>query len=372
MARLAGGRTRRPPLAPVFLPDESTTVCVVVPTLNEEKRLRPCLEGLARQTLPLQEIIVVDSRSTDGTVALVKEQATSDPRFRVVTDDPLPAGWVGRPWALQYGFTQARSEWILGIDADTVPQPGLVPALVQAAIAGGYDALSLAPRFIVKTPGENWLHPALLMTLILRFGATGATQEPKPERVMANGQCFLVRRAVLERWGGYSSAKSSFCDDVTLVRHLARSGVKVGFLDGSRVIKVRMYTSFIETWREWGRSIDLKDASNPSQQWLDVVFLLLAQGLPLPLFVFLLSTDLTATGSPVLSVLLWLNGILVVLRLLLLLAVAPSFEGISLFFWLSPLADPLAALRILLSTLRRPRAWRGRTYGEDPATSAVP
>ena len=32
-------------------------------------------------------------------------------------------------------------------------------------------------------------------------------------------------------------------------------------------------------------------------------------------------------------------------------------------FWLSPLADPLAALRILLSTLRRPTRWRGREYG---------
>ena len=31
-------------------------------------------------------------------------------------------------------------------------------------------------------------------------------------------------------------------------------------------------------------------------------------------------------------------------------------------FWLSPLADPLAALRICISSLRRPKAWRGRNY----------
>src|SRR5690606_15079204 len=68
----------------------------------------------------------------------------------------------------------------------------------------------------------------------------------------------------------------------TLARHLARQGVRVGFLDGSRVIDVRAYSSARETWREWGRSLDLKDAARPLRQLGDVVFLLLVQGLPVP------------------------------------------------------------------------------------------
>jgi dolichol-phosphate mannosyltransferase len=31
-------------------------------------------------------------------------------------------------------------------------------------------------------------------------------------------------------------------------------------------------------------------------------------------------------------------------------------------FWLSPLADPLAFLRILISALNQPTQWRGRKY----------
>ena len=53
---------------------------------------------------------------------------------------------------------------ILGLDADTQPQPGLVPALIAAATAEGYDLVSLSPRFILKGLGEIWLQPALLMT----------------------------------------------------------------------------------------------------------------------------------------------------------------------------------------------------------------
>ncbi len=359
MGRLAQGRTRLPPLQPLLNTETNPTVSVVVPTLNEEQRLGPCLEGLHQQGSSLKEVIVVDSRSTDGTVALVEKMAQRDGRFRVVTDDPLPTDWVGRPWALQYGFQQAQGEWILGIDADTVPQPGLIAALLKAA--QDYGAISLSPRFIVKTNGENWLHPALLLTLIFRFGPTGVQHDPSPERVMANGQCFFVRRAVLARHGGYTCARTSFCDDVTLARHLAQQGVRVGFLDGAQVLKVRMYTSGWETWQEWGRSLDLKDASTPGQQFLDVLFLVLTQGLPLPILLWL---ALSGSGSElVLTGLWWINGLLLTLRLLLLFAIAPSYEGKNIFFWLSPLADPLAVLRIVISSLRRPRSWRGRAYG---------
>jgi len=160
--------------------------------------------------------------------------------------------------------------------------------------------------------------------------------------------------------GGYRVARSSFCDDVTLARHLAKHGARVGFLDGSQVLKVRMYTSFWETWQEWGRSLDLKDASTPGQQWADVVFLGLALGLPLPLLVWLIATG--TNGELALVTLLVINGLFLTLRLLLQFAIWPSFSGANIFFWLSPLADPLAALRILLSTLQRPKRWRGREY----------
>ncbi|MEM7595292.1 MAG: glycosyltransferase family 2 protein, partial [Cyanobacteria bacterium P01_A01_bin.83] len=42
--------------------------------------------------------------------------------------------------------------------------------------------------------------------------------------------------------------------------------------------------------------------------------------------------------------------------------IAPSYAGSSTFFWLSPLADPLAVWRIFLSSLSQPKQWRGRNY----------
>ncbi|MBD2136953.1 glycosyltransferase [Anabaena sp. FACHB-1237] len=366
LSRLLKGPGRYPPLQPQQpTPEIYGSVSVVVPTLNEALRITPLLTGLSQQKEEVREIIVVDSRSTDGTADIVKSFQKQDSRFRVITDDPLPKNWVGRPWALHNGFlfTSEDSEWFLGMDADVQPHPGLIASLVKTAIAQKYDLVSLSPQFILKYPGECWLQPALLMTLLYRFDPTGIYTEA-PERVMANGQCFLCKRSVLQSVEGYTSAKSSFCDDVTLARYIASQGFKVGFLDGAKLLKVRMYEGALETWKEWGRSLDLKDASTPAQTWSDIWLLTSVQGLPL---IIVLPSLLNIPTYPSISfVLLALNMFLLVIRFALLLAIAPSYDRKNAkggwLFWLSPLADILAVIRIFLSALRKPKEWRGRTY----------
>ena len=364
LSRLLKGAIRRSPLQPQpAVPDLIGKVSAVVPTLNEAERITPCLMGLSHQSYELREAIIVDSNSKDGTQDLVKAAGQSDPRLRLITDDPLPPGWVGRPWALHTGYlhTSSHSEWFLGIDADTEPQPGLIASLVSVAEAEGYDLISLAPQFILQYPGEWCLQPALLMTLLYRFDSAGV-DAVNSSRVMANGQCFLCRRSVLAKLDGYASAAGSFCDDVTLARNIAAAGYKVGFFDGSKVIKVRMYQGARETWNEWGRSLDLKDAAETAQVWGDVLFLLCVQALPLPLF--LLSGYLLYSGNsyPIAIASFSLNAFLFLLRCGMSIAIASSYSGSSFWFWLSPLADGLAVLRILLSSLRKPTQWRGRTY----------
>ncbi len=369
LSRLIRGPFRRPPLQPQApTPDLLGAVSVVIPTLNEFERLEPCLQGLGKQSYELREAIIVDSNSQDGTADLVKSYAERDRRIRLINDPPLPAGWVGRPWALHNGFlaSDPASEWVLGIDADTQPQWGMIAGLVQAAAAAQFDLVSLSPKFLLASPGEWWLQPALLITLIYRFGAAG-DRYPTPDRVMANGQCFLCRRSVLVAVDGYTAAAGSFCDDVTLARQIAAAGYRVGFWDGSQVLKVRMYMGMAETWREWGRSLDLKDASSRAQIWGDLWLLGATQGLPLILGLGALGSYFTGNHSFWLQGLLGLNLGLVVIRFALLLAIAPTYEatsggGLSWAFFLSPLADPAAWYRIWLSAKSTPQQWRGRNY----------
>jgi dolichol-phosphate mannosyltransferase len=362
--RLLPGRTRRPPEQPTAEPPRDTTVSVIVATLNEAQRIQPCLDGLMTQSDPLLEVLVVDSRSTDGTRELVEAAMARDRRIRLITDDPLPAGWVGKVWALETGRLQARGEWLLGIDADTVPVPGMVGAVITAAERDALDVASFSPRFEGQSPGERFVQPAMLVTLVYRCGASGASQPP--ERVLANGQCFLVRRALLEREGGYAPARASFSDDVTLARHLAARGARVGFLDGSSIISVRSYASLREMWREWGRSFDLKDATPPWRRWSDLLVVWTAQALPLPMLLacgFLLREPASSPESVLLlNALFAVNAAALFLRLTMLAAIRGSYSRRGWPFWLSWLADIPAAIRLTISMARTPARWRGRQY----------
>lgn len=335
------------------MPLRDTTVSVIVPALNEAARIGPCLAALSRQGDPLVEVIVVDSGSVDRTPDLVAELATRDPRFRVVRDPPLPTGWIGKVWALQHGLSVARGEWILGVDADTEPNDGMVAGVVAAARQGDLELVSFSPMFAGQTSVERWLQPALLVSLVYRTGAPGASAPAT--RLLANGQCFLARRDTLLAHGGYAPARDSFADDVRLARHYAAQGVKSAFLDGRLLYRVRSYRSAGEMWREWGRSVDLADATSSRMQWADTAVLVLGQALPVPMFAVSL---LSASSWPLLAI----NALLLGIRLVVLIAIAPSYERRGLPFLLSWMCDPAAVFRVVLSTIRRPVSWRGRTY----------
>ena len=87
------------------------TLSVVVVTLNEEKRIRACLESAAWA----DELIVVDAESHDKTAAIARE----------LTDHVFVRPWPGFAAQKNFGLEQARGEWILSLDADEVVSAAL-------------------------------------------------------------------------------------------------------------------------------------------------------------------------------------------------------------------------------------------------------
>jgi dolichol-phosphate mannosyltransferase len=352
LRRLARWRELPPPLEPGARGDVVPGVTIVIPTLNEARRIAPLLDGLTRQDA--EAILFVDSRSTDGTIAMIERVASADARMRIMTDDPLPSGWIGKAWALECARRHVTTRWMLTLDADTAPRPGLTNAVVAAAERNSVDAISVGPRFAGQSPLERFLQPSLLVSLLYRFAPVAHGKE---RRVLANGQCFLVKRDVLERAGGFAPVRDSFAEDVSLATHLSRSGARVEFLDGAHLYDVRSYVSARQMWREWGRSIDLKDANTPAEQLVDVLSIVAVQGMPL-VIVVLASTGVIAWSSPMVA----LSGVIIAVRCTLLAALRHSYAERGAAYWLSPLSDPLAALRVVMSSVRRPTSWRGRSY----------
>jgi Glycosyl transferase family 2 len=102
---------------------------------------------------------------------------------RLVDASPTPDDWNGKAWNLYVGLERAGADvaWILTVDADVRPAPLLVRSLLAHARRTGLAAFSVATRQEVSGVGEALLHPALLTTLVYRFGLPGgATSSPRP------------------------------------------------------------------------------------------------------------------------------------------------------------------------------------------------
>ncbi len=341
-ARLARGRHRRPPLragAPLLA---GTTVSAVIPARDEAARIGPCVLA-ARADPGVSEVLVVDDESTDGTAAVAARAGA-----RVIPGRPLPGGWVGKQWALQQGLEVASGEYVLTLDADARPRPGLAAALVTAATVGPFDLVSAGPRFVCDSAAEQGLHAAMLATLVYRFGPIGPARQLAPHRVVVNGQCLLARRAGLTAAGGFAPVRGYLTDDIALARNLARRGWRIGFLDGRDLLDVDMHASMREVWREWGRSLPMADVTSPAGLAADLAVLGLTTALPLARL---------AAGRPTA-----LDLGLLALRVSLLVPLRGCYASPGPGLYFSPLADLAALVRMTGGTLRPVRSWRGRRY----------
>lgn len=93
--------------------DRTPSVSVVLPTLNEQRYLRDCLDTLVAQDYPaLQEVLVVDGGSSDCT----REIATAFAPLVRVVDNPR----VTAAAALNVGLREARGDVICRADAHSL------------------------------------------------------------------------------------------------------------------------------------------------------------------------------------------------------------------------------------------------------------
>jgi chlorobactene glucosyltransferase len=143
------------------LPDDGPLVTVIIPARNEATRIGACLEGLAQQSYRRFEVIVVDDDSHDGTADVVRTYTACLPSLTVLSSKTLPHDWAGKCWACWQGANHARGAWLLFLDADVVPRPGLIAALVERARAGR-DMITLVPLIHLTSFAERLVLPPFI------------------------------------------------------------------------------------------------------------------------------------------------------------------------------------------------------------------
>lgn len=111
-----------------------SSIAVVIPIHNKQPHINRCLASVLSQTRPVDEIIVIDDASSDGSIGEIA-QFTNE-RIRLLKRPvPGPGGYAAR----NLGILQAKSDWIAFLDADDAWNPSHIEklsALIDTAPVG--------------------------------------------------------------------------------------------------------------------------------------------------------------------------------------------------------------------------------------------
>ena len=136
----------------------ATVIC-----LNEAACIGKCLESLGG----IAEIIVVDSGSTDGTLAIVEEFARRGFPIRLI-EQP----WLGYAGQKQFALDQAKEPWIFSVDADEWLDDDLrasLPRLMAAdETVSGWKVRRSLTLYGQSKPVSRWTRPEHILRLVRR------------------------------------------------------------------------------------------------------------------------------------------------------------------------------------------------------------
>ena len=233
--------------------NSNSRVSAIVPARNEEATVGAAIESLASQP-EIGEIIVINDQSTDGTAAILQRLAMRFPDLRILETKELPAGWVGKNYAVSLGAAQAQGEWLLFTDADGVHLPGSTAHALADAAEFGAGLVSYSPEQETRTWWEKALIPFVYLRLSHRY-RYDEVNHPESSAAAASGQYLMIRRDEYHRIGGHGAVATEVLEDVALARLAKNGGVRLHFASGVAIIRVRMYRTFRSMWEGWTKNL---------------------------------------------------------------------------------------------------------------------
>jgi len=198
-------------------------ISVVIPTLNAEATLGPCLAALVPAALDgiVRQVVIADGGSTDKTAAIA-DDAGAD--FLVVK--------AGRGQQIIAGVAKARNDWLLILHADTVLEEGWqaeASEFMSMVDSGQRKTGAAAFRFKLDDTG---LMPRIIDGFV--------NFRSKFAKLPYGDQALLIPRRLHDQIGGFGPLP--LMEDVDIVRRLGGNRLSI--------LKSRAHTSAIRYRRD--------------------------------------------------------------------------------------------------------------------------
>lgn len=234
-------------------------ISVVMPVRNEVAKIEGCIEGLLRQTVPVKEIIVVDSGSTDGTLDVLR-------RYQKVTLVQIPGSQFNHGETRNVGVRAATGEYVVLTVGDAKAYDN---QWIQELLNGfdgpevaGVCGQQVCPHDRDKNP-LNWYRPVGPRTKTKYYFPNGAFDNLSAyEKMRACGWddvTAMYRRTVLQE---IPFQFTSFAEDAIWAKEALQAGYAIVYNSAARVYHYhnedkdfafkRMLTTFYMRYKHFG------------------------------------------------------------------------------------------------------------------------
>ena len=147
---------------------------VIIPVYNVEKYIQVCLNSVLGQTFSDWEAICVNDGSTDGSIAILEENAAKDKRMKVINQPNS-----GTATARNTGLRAAQGDYIFFLDSDDWLEPDSLQILANRL--HGEDILCFSGKRYFESTQDY--HPADIL----------------PEKTYERGVDYYNENALLRR-----------------------------------------------------------------------------------------------------------------------------------------------------------------------------
>ena len=214
-------------------------ISIIVLNYNAGKLLLDCIESIKKSSYQNIEILVIDNISSDQSQLKCKEKF---PDIKLI-QNKKNLGYCG---GNNVGIKEAKGEFIIILNPDTIVKPNFINELISAYEKYGEGLyqpkiLSLNEKNIIQSTG-NMLH-------IFGFGFArdkGNKVTDKTEEIekigYASGTCLFTSREVLDKVGLLDEFLFLYHDDLDLGWRAAQIGITSYYVPKSKIFHVESYS----------------------------------------------------------------------------------------------------------------------------------
>ena len=190
-------------------------VSVIIPTYNRVKFLPACINSVLKQSIPVEEIILVDNNSSDGTVNYIRD------KFKMVR--VLIERNKGVSFARNLGILNSKNNWVAFLDSDDEWMPDKIQKQIELI-----KRLNYKVNFIHTN--EKWVRNNIILNQKKKHAKKGGyIFQDCLDICKISPSSTLIKKSLFDQYGLFNT-KFKVCEDYELWLRFT-SKIEIGYIN---------------------------------------------------------------------------------------------------------------------------------------------